>query len=58
MKQIKDERLQMRVPAWLLEDIEKLANTSGWTVSDQVRYELMHLRGRGITPMLPSEVKE
>ena len=57
MKQIKEERLQVRVPAWLLEDIEKTADASGWTVSDQVRYELMHLRGRGITPALPSKVK-
>ena len=58
MKSANEERIHVRVPSWLLEDIEKTAEASGWSVSDQVRYELMKLRGKGITPMLPSEVTQ
>jgi hypothetical protein len=52
VKQPNDERLTVRIPADLLESIKKAADESGWGVADQVRFELMYLRGMW-KPSLP-----
>lgn len=54
-KQLKTERLTVRVPADLMSSIEKAAAESGWEVSDQVRFELMKIRGMWKGPMMPTQ---
>jgi hypothetical protein len=54
-----EERINVRVPADLMRSIEEAAKKSGWGVSDQIRFELMQLRGMWKTPYLPTKpVKE
>jgi hypothetical protein len=52
VKQPNDERLTIRLPKELLEAIKQAADESGWGVADQVRFELMYLRGMW-KPSLP-----
>lgn len=52
-KQLKTERLTVRVPQDLMSSIEKAAEESGWEVSDQVRFELMQIRGMWKGPVMP-----
>lgn len=52
-KQLKTERLTVRVPPELMSSIEKAAAESGWEVSDQVRFELMQIRGMWKGPVMP-----
>jgi hypothetical protein len=53
VKQTNDERLTIRIPAELMEAIKDAAEKSGWGVADQVRFELMYLRGMWKEPTLP-----
>lgn len=54
-KQLKSERLTVRVPPELMSSIEKAAAESGWEVSDQVRFELMKIRGMWKGPTMPTQ---
>ena len=53
-KQANDERLNLRIPASLMEDIRDAAERSGWGISDQIRFELLQLRGKW-QPYLPTK---
>ncbi len=53
-KQANEERLNVRIPAALMEDIKDAAERSGWGVSDQIRFELLQLRGKW-QPYLPTK---
>jgi hypothetical protein len=53
VKQTNDERLTIRIPGELMEKIKEAAENSGWGVPDQVRFELMYLRGMWKKPTLP-----
>lgn len=53
MKQAKEERLHVRVPAELMQSVKEAADKSGWGVSEQIRFELMQIRGMWKTPMMP-----
>ena len=48
-----EERIGIRLPKWLKQDVEECAARSGWSFSAQVRYELAERRGRATTPYLP-----
>lgn len=50
----KGEMINVRVPVELKRSIEESAQQSGWGVSDQIRYELMYLRGMWKGPQLPT----
>ena len=50
----KEERFNVRVPVELAESVREAAERSGWGVSDQIRFELMQLRGMW-NPYLPSQ---
>lgn len=54
-RQAKTDRLTVRLPHDWMVSIEKAAEESGWDVSDQVRFELMHLRGLWKGPCLPTQ---
>ena len=43
----------VRLPRWLIEDIARCAERSGWDFSKQIRYELTFLRGKERKPYLP-----
>ena len=47
--------INVRVPVELKEAIEQDAQASGWGISDQIRFELMHLRGLWKGPHLPTQ---
>ena len=48
-----DAQVGLRLPAWLRDDLVECAARSGWTLSDQIRYELEGLRGKARTPYMP-----
>lgn len=52
-KQHKTARLAIRVQPELYDAIAQAAEQSGWDVSDQVRFELMQIRGMWKGPMMP-----
>ncbi len=52
-KQPKTARLAIRVQPELYDAIAEAAERSGWDVSDQVRFELMQVRGMWKGPMMP-----
>jgi len=52
-KQPKSARLAIRVQPDLYNAIAEAAEKSGWDVSDQVRFELMQIRGMWKGPMMP-----
>jgi len=54
VKQAKTARLAVRVQPALYKSIAEAAERSGWDVSDQVRFELMQLRGMTNGPQLPA----
>ena len=49
----KDHRVSIGLTEDEYQDIFKYAEASGWTVSEQIRYELNHLRGKAKKPILP-----
>jgi hypothetical protein len=49
-----EERIGIRLPKWLKQDVKECAARSGWSFSQQVRYELAERRGRASQPYLPS----
>ena len=51
----KGETINVRIPVELKRAIEKDAEISGWALSDQIRFELMHLRGIWKGPHLPTQ---
>lgn len=53
-KSSKGETINVRVPEDLKRAIEEDASESGWGISDQIRFELMHLRGMWKGPHLPT----
>lgn len=53
VKQTKSARLAIRVQPELYDAIAEAAERSGWDVSDQVRFELMQIRGMWKGPMMP-----
>lgn len=53
----KTARLAVRVQPELYDSIAEAAQKSGWEVSDQVRFELMQLRGMWKGPHLPNADK-
>lgn len=52
-KRAKEERINVRIPEELKKAIEDAAAESGWGLSDQIRFELMQLRGMWKGPYLP-----
>ena len=54
-KTSKEERINVRIPVELKKAIEDDADVSGWGLSDQIRFELMHARGLWRGPHLPSQ---
>ena len=54
MAQTKEERLNVRIPPELMASVKEAAEKSGWGVSDQVRYELLKIRGMW-NPYLPTQ---
>ena len=48
----------LRVSDELKADIVEAANRSGWTISAQVRYELLERRGLAKQPYLPTPPTE
>ena len=50
----KEERINVRIPVELKQELQKDAEISGWGISDQVRFELMYARGKWKGPHLPS----
>lgn len=53
-KSSRGEMINVRVPEELKRKIEADAQESGWGVSDQIRFELMYLRGMWKGPQLPT----
>ena len=53
IKPAKTARLAVRIQPELFEAIAADAQRSGWDISDQVRFELMQLRGMCSGPKLP-----
>ena len=49
----KGKTINVRIPVELKQKIEEDAQASGWGVSDQIRFELMYLRGLWTGPRLP-----
>ena len=54
-KSTKGEMIAVRVPEELKRQIEDDAAASGWGVSEQIRFELMYLRGKWKGPRLPKQ---
>ncbi len=54
-KSSKGDTINVRIPVELKKAIEKDAQISGWALSDQIRFELMHLRGLWKGPHLPTQ---
>ena len=54
-KAAKEERINVRIPVELKKAIEDDADVSGWGLSDQIRFELMHARGLWRGPHLPGQ---
>ncbi len=48
-------QIPVRIPNALRSAIEKDAEKSGWTLSEQIRYELMAIRGMWKQPYLPTQ---
>jgi hypothetical protein len=42
---VKDEMIRFRCDADLVKALREAAKRSGWTVSEQIRFELLQLRG-------------
>lgn len=54
MAHTKEERLNVRIPHELMAAVKEAAEKSGWGVSDQIRYELLTIRGMW-KPYLPTQ---
>lgn len=52
---ISEIQVAVRMPEWLKGDLEQDAKRSGWSVSAQIRYELMERRGKLPKPYLPPQ---
>ena len=46
-------QIGIRVSEWLKKDLAECAERSGWTLSDQIRFELEERRGKARMPYLP-----
>ena len=55
VKQARSDRLAIRVQPDLYNAIAEAAEKSGGDVSDQVRFELMQIRGMWKGPMMPTQ---
>jgi len=50
----REVQIGIRMSKILKEELEKAALRSGWTISDQIRFELMERRGLYKPPFLPN----
>ncbi len=53
MMPLSEIQVNVRMPEWLKKEVQEDAKRSGWSVSSQIRYELLERRGKAPRPFLP-----